>query len=127
MRSALPVALTLVLAPLALGAPAPKAGDAAAADWPQWLGPNRDGSSPVTVAPWKGDLPEAWRVPVGEGHSSPVVAGGLVYLHTKVKNKDAELVQAFDAKTGKVKWEQSYDKPKFQTLFGDGPRATPVV
>jgi outer membrane protein assembly factor BamB len=97
------------------------------ADWPQWLGPNRDGSTPEIVAPWKGDLKEVWRVPVGEGHSSPVVAGGLVFLHTKVKNKDAELVQAFDAKTGKPKWEQGYDKPRFSTLFGDGPRATPCV
>jgi outer membrane protein assembly factor BamB len=116
VRPLLSITLCLALAPLTRGA-----------DWPQWLGPNRDGSTPETVAPWKGDLKEVWRVPVGEGHSSPVVAGGLVFLHTKVKNKDAELIQAFDAKTGKPKWEQSYDKPKFSTLFGDGPRATPCV
>jgi outer membrane protein assembly factor BamB len=123
VRALLSVALTCALAPLAAGA-APKAGDA---DWPQWLGPNRDGSTAATVDPWKGDLKEAWRVPVGEGHSSPVVAGGLVFLHSKVADRDAERVQAFDARTGKPRWEQTYDKPKFQTLFGDGPRATPVV
>lgn len=122
MRALLSVALTCALATLAAGAD-PKAGT----DWPQWLGPNRDGSTTATVAPWKGDLTPAWRVTVGEGHSSPVVAGGLVFLHTKVADQDAERVQAFDAKTGKQKWEQTYDKPKFQTLFGDGPRATPVV
>jgi outer membrane protein assembly factor BamB len=98
-----------------------------AADWPQWLGPNRDGSTTEKIAPWKGDLKTVWSVPVGEGHSSPVVVGGLVYLHTKVKDKDAELIQAFDVKTGNLKWEQTYDKPNFTTMFGAGPRATPCV
>jgi outer membrane protein assembly factor BamB len=100
---------------------------ASAADWPQWLGPNRDGSSPEKVAPWKGDLKVLWKKEVGEGHSSPVVAGGHVFLHTKVAGKDAELIQAFDAKTGDEVWKQSYDKPPFTTLFGNGPRATPSV
>src|SRR5436305_557009 len=86
---------------------------AAAADWPQWLGPDRDGSVPEKVAPWKGDLKVLWKSEVGEGHSSPVVAGGMVYLHTKVKDKEAELVQALDAKNGDEVWKQSYDKPAF--------------
>lgn len=116
VRCLLAVVLLIALAPCV-----------SAADWPQWLGPNRDGSTPESVAAWKGDLKVLWRTPVGEGHSSPVVADGVVYLHTKVKDKDAECVQAFDAKTGQPKWEQTYDKPKFQTLFGDGPRATPGV
>lgn len=98
-----------------------------AGDWPQWLGPNRDGSVPEKVAPWKSDLKVLWKKEVGEGHSSPVVAGGLVYLHTKVSGKEAELVQAFDAKTGNEVWKESYDKPAFTTLFGNGPRATPCV
>jgi outer membrane protein assembly factor BamB len=100
---------------------------APAGDWPQWLGPDRDGSTTEKVALWKGDLKKVWHIAVGEGHSSPVVAGGLVYLHTKVKEKDAELIQAFDAKTGDLKWEQSYEKPNFTTMFGAGPRATPCV
>ena len=39
-----------------------------AGDWPQWLGPNRDGTSPEKIAPWKGDLKVLWRGEVGEGH-----------------------------------------------------------
>jgi outer membrane protein assembly factor BamB len=100
---------------------------APAADWPQWLGPTRDGSVPEKVTPWKGDLKVLWRVPVGEGDSSPIVAGGLLFLHTKVKDKDAEQVHTFDAKTGKPKWEQAYDKTPFKPFFGHGPRATPRV
>ncbi len=64
------------------------AGIGNAADWPQWLGPNRDASTSEIIKPWKGELKVLWRQPVGEGHSSPVVAKGKVYLHTKVKNAE---------------------------------------
>jgi outer membrane protein assembly factor BamB len=117
----------LAVAALANAAPAPKAADAPPADWPQWLGPTRDGFVPEKIAPWSGDLKVLWHVSVGEANSSPVVANGLVYLHSKVKDKDVERVQAFDAKTGNVKWTQDYDKTPFKPLFGEGPRATPCV
>jgi outer membrane protein assembly factor BamB len=100
---------------------------AAGSDWPQWLGPNRDGSTSEKVAPWKGDLKVLWRKSVGEGHSSPIVAEGIVYLHTRVKDKDEEAVQAFDAKTGELKWEKTYPRAAFSSSFGVGPRATPAV
>jgi outer membrane protein assembly factor BamB len=100
---------------------------AAAADWPQWLGPHRDGSSPETVAPWKEAPKVLWSQPVGEGHSSPVVAGGRVFLHTRVKDKDEEQVTALDAATGKEVWHTAYPHEKFSSLFGNGPRATPAV
>lgn len=96
-------------------------------DWPQWLGPNRDAVSAETVAPWKDALKPLWKVKVGEGNSSPVVVGSVVFLHTKVAGKDAEKVQAFDAKTGDQKWEQTYEKTPFAPKFGEGPRATPTV
>ena len=102
-------------------------GAAVAADWPQWLGPNRDASTTEKVAAWKGELKPEWKKPAGEGNSSPIVAGGLVYLHTKVKDKKAEMVQAFDAKTGEVKWEKTYPKEEWRTAFGSGPQATPCV
>lgn len=97
------------------------------ADWPQWLGPNRDGASSEKVDAWKGDLKPLWKKEIGEGNSSPVVANGMVFLHTKVKDKDIEKVQAFDAKSGDLKWEKTYDKTKFKPLFGEGPRSTPCV
>jgi outer membrane protein assembly factor BamB len=100
---------------------------AGAADWPQWLGPNRDASSKETVAPWKEAPRVLWRQPVGEGHSSPVVAGGKVYLHARVKDKDEEEVIAWDAKTGDQAWRTSYPRAAFKSLFGNGPRATPTV
>ncbi len=98
-----------------------------AEDWPQWLGPNRDGSTPATIQAWKGKLKTLWKQPVGEGHGSPVVANGVVYLHYKAKNAEKELLSAYDAKTGKKLWTAGYDRPKYKGLFGNGPRATPAV
>jgi outer membrane protein assembly factor BamB len=98
-----------------------------AADWPQWLGPARDGASTEKVAPWTGPLKVLWRRSVGEGHSSPVVADDRVFLHTKAQGNEAEVVEAFDAKDGKPLWTKSYPRAPYKGLFGAGPRATPAV
>src|SRR5438876_12189668 len=81
-----------------------------AEDWPQWLGPRRDGSSREIVSRWKEAPKVLWRKPVGEGHSSPVVADGKVFLHTRVKGKDVEEVAAYNADDGKQLWAKEYDR-----------------
>jgi outer membrane protein assembly factor BamB len=98
-----------------------------AADWPQFLGPNRDNTVGEPVDPWKGDLKPVWKQPVGDAHSSPVVADGLVYAFYQPKDKNADALAAFDAKTGERKWEKSYERAEFKPLFGNGPRSTPAV
>jgi hypothetical protein len=55
---------------------------ARSADWPQWRGPNRDGSS--TETGWRSHWPEGgpkvlWKAKVGGGHSSIVAVGGRAY------------------------------------------------
>jgi outer membrane protein assembly factor BamB len=96
-------------------------------DWPQFLGPNRDSSTSEKVAPWTDQLKAVWKAPIGESHSSPVVAGGVVYAFYQPKGKDADALAAFDAKTGEKKWEKSYDRAKFNPPFGSGPRSTPAI
>jgi outer membrane protein assembly factor BamB len=103
---------------------------AVAGDWPQWLGPNRDGSTSEKVAAWKDPLKVLWTVPVGEGHSGPVVVKGQVYLHTRVKDKLEEDLVAYDGKTGDLLWRTApQERGKFADPFGfgSGPRATPAV
>ncbi len=85
MRILSPILLTLMTV-----------GTAHSGDWPQWLGPNRDGSTDEKIAPWKQAPQAAWRVKVGEGHSSPVIAGGRVFLHTKVADKAQEQLTAYN-------------------------------
>ena len=54
-----------------------------AADWPQWLGKNRDGiwrdSGILKKFPIAGP-PLNWRVPVGGGYAGPAVADGRVFI-----------------------------------------------
>jgi outer membrane protein assembly factor BamB len=113
-----PSALLLALSPSLV---------AVAADWPQFLGPTRDSVSSETVAPWTDPPKVLWRQPVGEAHSSPVVADGVVYSFAKPAGKDADELAAFDAKTGEPVWAKSYDREKFTPQFGHGPRGTPTV
>jgi outer membrane protein assembly factor BamB len=95
---------------------------APAQDWPQHLGPTRDGV-------YAGELPArrvAWTKEVGQGFSAPVVAGGKLILFHRLR--DRETVQCFDAKTGRQLW--SYDYPtRYRDDFGfdEGPRATPAI
>lgn len=103
------------------------AGMASAGDWPQWLGPTRNGVTAEKVAPWSQPPKLLWRLPVGEGHSSPIVAGGKVFLHAKVKDKDEEEVIACDAVSGKELWRQAYPRAAFKSIFGVGPRGTPAL
>ena len=98
-----------------------------AADWPQWLGPHRNNTTSEIVVPWKESPKIVWRVPVAEGNSAPVVVDGTVFLHTKINGKNQEEIEARDAKTGKELWRQTYDRPEFQSLYGNGPRATPCI
>lgn len=98
-----------------------------AGDWPQWLGPHRDNSSPEKIAPWKTAPKVLWRQPIGEGNSSPVVADGRVFIHAKISGMDEEELSAFDAESGKKLWNIHYVRAAFKSLYGNGPRATPAV
>jgi outer membrane protein assembly factor BamB len=99
------------------------------ADWPQFLGPRRDGSSPETglLRQWSMDGPPlVWKKEVGEGFSGPVVADGKLILFHRVG--DNEVVACLDAATGKEIWKYPYPTT-YQDDFGkgNGPRATPVI
>ncbi len=98
-----------------------------AADWPQWLGPRRDGGSAEVVAPWKDAPKEVWKAKVGIGFSSPVVANGKVFLHARIPGKEREVMTAFDAATGKELWKTAYDRATYSSVLNTGPQATPAV
>lgn len=104
---------------------------AIAQDWTQWRGPNRDGAVASFAAPkvWPDKLKTIWKTPVGIGHSSPVVVGKRVYLHSRLD--EMEVASCFDLDTGKQVWRDSYPAPYVMnpaaTAHGKGPKSTPVV
>jgi outer membrane protein assembly factor BamB len=104
-------------------------GSALAADWPQFLGPTRNGVSTETGLakswPDKGP-PVVWEREVGEGYSAPVVSGGTLILCHRVG--DEEIVEALDAASGKPRWKVAYPTKYSDALGkGDGPRSTPLI
>ncbi len=103
------------------------AGQAESADWPQWLGPARNGLSQEAIAPWKGSPKIAWRRKVPKAFSSPIVADGIVFVHASDDDKNTEQVIALDAETGQPRWKDSYPRAKYRSQLGAGPRATPSV
>jgi outer membrane protein assembly factor BamB len=101
-----------------------------AADWPQWRGPNRDGIAVFSEPKaWPEKLERKWKVEVGEGHSSPVVSEGKIYLHAR--QGDREVVSCRRPEDGQVIWQESYAAPytvnPAATRHGKGVKSTPVV
>jgi outer membrane protein assembly factor BamB len=98
--------------------------------WPQWRGPARDGRAAVKAsASPAAKAIEVWKVPVGIGHSSPVVDANRVYVFTR--RDERETIAAFDLATGKTLWSTGYDVPYQMNPaareHGKGPKSTPVV
>jgi outer membrane protein assembly factor BamB len=99
---------------------------APAADWPQFRGPNRDGTSPEKglLRAWPADGPKVlWTVPVGKGYGGAAVRDGEVYLLDRTRRGDA--LRCLDFETGKEKWSFAYSAPG--RISHDGSRATPTV
>lgn len=116
---------------------------AVADDWPQWMGPTRDGvwqeTGIVDKFPDDG-LTVMWRVPIHGGYAGPAVASGRVFVTDYVRKEgDAandpgkktelqgtERVLCLDAATGAELWKHEYDCP-YKISYACGPRATPTV
>ena len=103
----------------------------AAQDWNQWRGPSRDGAAATFTPPaaWPDRPKQVWKVQVGIGHSSPVVASGRVYVFSRAGEQ--ETISARDLASGREVWRQAYDAPYTMnpaaTSHGKGPKSTPVV
>jgi outer membrane protein assembly factor BamB len=112
---------------LALGVVLIATAAAAAADWPQWLGPNRNGASPEKglLTTWPKEGPKVlWQAEGGDGYSSVAVAGGRAI--TLVQRGGEELVLALDAAKGTELWKQRIG-PAYKNSYGNGPRSTPTI
>ncbi len=120
------------------------AGLAAAEDWPEWMGSQRDGewreTGLVKTFPASGP-PVRWRVKVGGGYAGPAVVGKYVYVTDKqlpAGQKDpanpfardrlaaTERVLCLNDTDGSVVWKHEYDCP-YTVSYPAGPRTTPLV
>jgi outer membrane protein assembly factor BamB len=127
---------------LALIAAAVLAPAVCADDWPQWMGPERDGVWRETglIDRFADSGPKVlWRVPVEGGYAGPAVAAGRVYVTDYAASGDKtpasmkrnelfgnERVLCFNARDGKLIWKHEY-ACAYKVSYPAGPRCTPTV
>jgi outer membrane protein assembly factor BamB len=112
--------LASVLAAAAVGAAA-----AEAPAWSRFRGPNGSGVSnatnvPIEFGPAKNLL---WRLPLPQGHSSPILHGDRVYL-TGFRD-DALLTIAVDRASGRMLWERRAPQVKTKVVDKRNNPASP--
>ena len=118
----------LIILSLAVG---PNAAHGTDVYWPGWLGPERDGWVSGLQPPiqWPKQLEQEWRIEVGTGYGSPLVADGRVYQHAR--QGEDEVLWCLDLESGGVQWRQSYAVP-FKMggggeRHGKGPKSSPIL
>jgi outer membrane protein assembly factor BamB len=100
------------------------AGLAAADNWPQWRGPNRDGVSAETAVPtrWDKSTNIAWTLKMpGVGASTPAVWGDRIFL-TSEDGKD--LVLLCVGTDGKERWKRTVGSSIGHPRGGEGSGAS---
>jgi len=112
---------------LALLAMVVAASASSGADWPQFLGPDRNGVSPEKglARSWPADGPEVlWTVELSRGFGGACIQGGKVYVLDRDK-RGAETLRCLDLATGKEDWTFSYDAPG--QMMEPGSRSVPAA
>ena len=104
-------------------------GSAAAGDWPQILGPQRNGRAEreALLESWPSGGPrEIWHREVGHGYAGIAAAGNICILFHRVG--DEAVVEQLDAATGERHWKRSFPTHYVSDIApDDGPRAVPII
>ena len=117
----------LLITLIVLAIPSQQLGRLAAADWFQFLGPDRNGVSRESglLTSWPAAGPKrVWQVAGGGGMSGLAISDGNLY--TLVQRDGKQWALALDTATGKTRWQAAVSNA-FKNRMGDGPRATPLV
>lgn len=98
-----------------------------AQDWPQYLGPQRNSTSPQKgiLRTWPQNGPEVlWTVNLGIGFGGPVIKDGKVYLLDR-DDKTGDNLRCLDINNGKELWSFKYDAPG--SVMFPGSRSVPAL
>ena len=97
------------------------------ADWPQYLGPSRNATSPETglLRSWPQAGPEVlWTVSLGPGYGGAAVSNGKVYVLDRISSLK-DVLRCLELATGKELWSYTYDAPG--RVPHPGSRSTPTI
>jgi len=98
-------------------------------DWPQILGPHRNGVGEAVELdlPWKGEKPrEVWNRRVGAGYAGVAIQNNAVVVFHRVD--DRVLVESLRLDNGKLNWKTEFPATYRARINPDtGPRCVPVI
>jgi outer membrane protein assembly factor BamB len=100
---------------------------AAAEDWPQWRGPNRDGISTEKAWSPAGQAEALWTKQVGLGYSTMSITDGRLYTIGFDGEAGRDVVLCLDALSGEELWRHTYPANKMAKFHGGGSLTTPSV
>ncbi|MFQ5461226.1 MAG: PQQ-binding-like beta-propeller repeat protein [Phycisphaerae bacterium] len=109
--------------------PKPLAPDAVTSDWPTFLGPHHDGSTPETPLLTRfppGGPNIVWAAEIGTGYASPAIVGDRLIVFHRIG--DEEIVDCLNGETGRRLWRHAYPThyhDRYQ--FSGGPRSSPTI
>lgn len=99
-----------------------------AADWPQFLGPDRNGISPEKglARAWPAEGPKVlWTAEMGRGFGGACIQGGKVYVLDRPDER-TETLRCLDLAKGEKEWEFSYAAPA-RIIMEPGSRPVPAA
>jgi outer membrane protein assembly factor BamB len=97
-------------------------------DFPQFLGPGRNGvlDGPIIDSDWSANPPKlVWKKPIGKGWSGFAAALGIAF--TMEQRNESEIVTGRSVETGDIIWVHSHERRHEHPLGGIGPRSTPTI
>lgn len=98
-----------------------------AENWPNWRGPNGDGTSSEINLPtkWDSTTNVLWKVPVpGVGHASPIVWGDRLFTITAIPETQEKILLCYDCKSGDLLWQVTVLKAPLENKHGDNSYAS---
>lgn len=110
-------------------APKSLSAGAVVADWPRFLGPDDDATSPESqlIDEFPEDGPtKIWELEKGSGYTSAIIADDRLVLFDRVGDK--ETVDCLEPETGRRYWHAAYPVDYSDRYgFSNGPRASAVI
>jgi len=97
-----------------------------AGDWPTHRGPQLNGVSVETPLRRSGEAKVLWKVELGLGYSTPVIADGRVMV-TGHDGKDTDVFFCLDPATGSEKWKVPYPQDLGDLYFQGGTTGTAAI
>lgn len=98
-------------------------------DWPQILGPNRDGKAAQTEplkTDWPASLTPVWSQTIGNGYGGPAIVQDSVYILHRIGGE--EFLESLDLSTGKQRWRTGWKATYRSSIDPDnGPRCVPTI